>query len=237
MRCLAVPPAWPCSPAAPLRRRRRRADALLADRLFAPPREAIRTDDVLRAERRDAPLPGGRHRRPDPPRRAAVRPGRCAATAHASSSSSTTRRRTKNAAATFATRTGNCLSLVIMTAAFAKELGVPVRYQAAYLDETWSRTGNLLIASGHVNVTLARRLLDAKTGARPHPADDRLPARRRPARPAHARRRRSDDRRDVRQQPRRRGARRRPPRRRLRLGRRERAPRPGVRRRATTRSA
>jgi len=71
--------------------------------------------------------------------------------------------RTKNAAATFASRTGNCLSLVIMTAAFAKELGLPMAYQAAYLDDTWSRTGNLLIASGHVNITLARRLFDSKT--------------------------------------------------------------------------
>jgi len=71
--------------------------------------------------------------------------------------------RTKDAAATFASRTGNCLSLVIMTAAFAKELGVPVAYQAAYLDDTWSRAGNLLIASGHVNITLSRRLFDART--------------------------------------------------------------------------
>lgn len=76
---------------------------------------------------------------------------------------------TRNAAEAFAARKGNCLSLVIMTAAFAKELGVPVSYRAASLDETWSRAGNLLIASGHVNVTLTRRLLDAKT------ARDRIP--------------------------------------------------------------
>jgi tetratricopeptide (TPR) repeat protein len=50
-----------------------------------------------------------------------------------------------------------------MTAAFAKALGVPIGYQAAYLDDTWSRAGNLLIASGHVNVTLTRRLFDART--------------------------------------------------------------------------
>src|SRR6266496_647355 len=36
---------------------------------------------------------------------------------------------TRNAAQTFEARSGNCLSLVIMTAAFAKEMGLPVRYQ------------------------------------------------------------------------------------------------------------
>ncbi|MDQ2928417.1 MAG: hypothetical protein M3R22_09675 [Pseudomonadota bacterium] len=71
--------------------------------------------------------------------------------------------RTKTAAEAFATRSGNCLSLVIMTAAFAHELGLSVVYQSAYLDQTWSRTGDLLLASGHVNVTLGRRIMDAKT--------------------------------------------------------------------------
>lgn len=70
---------------------------------------------------------------------------------------------TKNAGEAFATRSGNCLSLVIMTAAFAKELGVPFHYGSAFLEDTWSRSGDLLFASGHVNVTLGRRLLDAGT--------------------------------------------------------------------------
>jgi Tfp pilus assembly protein PilF len=68
---------------------------------------------------------------------------------------------TRNAAETFAAKSGNCLSLVIMTAALAKELGVPVRYQSAYLEETWSRSGDLLVRSGHVNVTLESRLVEA----------------------------------------------------------------------------
>ena len=34
---------------------------------------------------------------------------------------------TRNAPPTFAARAGNCLSRVIMTAAFAKEIGVPIR--------------------------------------------------------------------------------------------------------------
>jgi len=70
---------------------------------------------------------------------------------------------TKTAAEAFATRSGNCLSLVIMTAALASELKLQVMYQSAYQDETWSRTGNLLFASGHVNVTLGRRIMDAGT--------------------------------------------------------------------------
>ena len=37
---------------------------------------------------------------------------------------------TRNAAQAFEARAGNCLSLVIMTAAFAKHLGLPVRYQS-----------------------------------------------------------------------------------------------------------
>lgn len=68
---------------------------------------------------------------------------------------------TRNAAEAFEARSGNCLSLVILTAALAKELGLQVRYQSAYLEETWSRNGNLLLRSGHVNVTLDSRILDA----------------------------------------------------------------------------
>ena len=70
---------------------------------------------------------------------------------------------TRNASQAFDARAGNCLSLVIMTAAFAKELGLKVRYQSAYLEETWSRSGDLLVRSGHVNVTLDRRMIDTGT--------------------------------------------------------------------------
>ena len=61
---------------------------------------------------------------------------------------------TRTAAEAFDARAGNCLSLVIMTAAFAKELGLQVRYQSAYREESWSRSGSLLLRTGHVNVTL-----------------------------------------------------------------------------------
>ena len=63
---------------------------------------------------------------------------------------------TRNAAQTFDARAGNCLSLVIMTAAFAKELGLQVRYQSAYITEAWRLKGDLLLLNGHVNVTLGQ---------------------------------------------------------------------------------
>jgi tetratricopeptide (TPR) repeat protein len=147
--CAAAPPVAP-------------PDSFLADRLFAPPREAVRTDDVFalsEAMHRYLAVDIADELRMQGPQVGLIG----ALQKHTQLKLEYDAARTKDAAATFASRTGNCLSLVIMTAAFAKELGVPVAYQAAYLDETWSRAGNLLIASGHVNVTLGRRLFDAKT--------------------------------------------------------------------------
>ena len=147
--CAAAPPAVP-------------PETLLADRLFAPPREVIRTDDIFSlsdAMRRYLAVDIADQIRLKGPQLGLIE----ALQKHTQLRLEYDAARTKNAAATFASRTGNCLSLVIMTAAFAKELDVPVAYQAAYLDDTWSRAGNLLIASGHVNVTLARRLFDART--------------------------------------------------------------------------
>lgn len=63
---------------------------------------------------------------------------------------------TRNAAQAFEARAGNCLSLVIMTAAFAKQLGLPVRYQSVAVDESWGRQGSLYFAIGHVNLSLGR---------------------------------------------------------------------------------
>ena len=67
---------------------------------------------------------------------------------------------TRNAAQAFDARAGNCLSLVVMTAALAKELGLQVEYNSAYTEETWSRNGSLLLRSGHINVTIGRRQVD-----------------------------------------------------------------------------
>jgi Tfp pilus assembly protein PilF len=65
--------------------------------------------------------------------------------------------RTRSAAETYAARTGNCLALVIMTAAFARELGMTVRYQGVDVEPSWSRNGALYVGSGHVNVVLGHR--------------------------------------------------------------------------------
>jgi tetratricopeptide (TPR) repeat protein len=149
--CAGAPPPAPERPV-----------ALLADRLFAAPTEPISTADVLamsdemrryltvdiasqlRTKGAQAGLIEALYRR------AQLKLEYDAAT-------------TKTAAEAFAARSGNCLSLVIMTAAFAHELKLQVRYQSAYLEETWSRDGSLLFASGHVNITLGRRIMDAGT--------------------------------------------------------------------------
>ncbi|MFC0254699.1 tetratricopeptide repeat protein [Massilia consociata] len=65
--------------------------------------------------------------------------------------------KTRTAAETYADRSGNCLSLVIMTAAFAKALGMPVHYRSIDADSTWSRTAGLYLASSHVNIGLGDR--------------------------------------------------------------------------------
>lgn len=61
---------------------------------------------------------------------------------------------TRDAAQAFAARAGNCLSLVIMTAAFAKHLDLPVAYQAVDAPAIYSRQGPLTMASNHVNLVL-----------------------------------------------------------------------------------
>jgi Tfp pilus assembly protein PilF len=63
---------------------------------------------------------------------------------------------TGTAAETYAARKGNCLSLVIMTAAFARELGMSVRFQEVQIEDTWSRERALYLVSSHVNLSLAQ---------------------------------------------------------------------------------
>lgn len=69
---------------------------------------------------------------------------------------------TRNAAQTFAARSGNCLSLAIMTAALAKDLGLQVRYQVVEAEEMWSRASGIYFSSRHVNVTLGRKNPDPR---------------------------------------------------------------------------
>ena len=66
---------------------------------------------------------------------------------------------TRNAGEAFDVRAGNCLSLVIMTAALAKELGLEVTFQNVPVDDAWERSGNLHFLVGHVNLVLGPRLL------------------------------------------------------------------------------
>jgi Tfp pilus assembly protein PilF len=148
--CASAPPL-PAQPA-----------PLLAGHLFAPPTEKVSTDEVLKvtdAMRRYIAVDIADQIRTKGAqiglidalyRRAQLKLEYDAAT-------------TKTAAEAFEARSGNCLSLVLMTAALAHELQLSVRYQSAYMEEAWSRDGNLLFASGHVNITLGRRMLDAGT--------------------------------------------------------------------------
>jgi Tfp pilus assembly protein PilF len=71
---------------------------------------------------------------------------------------------TRTAAQAFAARAGNCLSLVIMTSAFAREIGLYVRYQSVIVEETWSRSGDLYLSVGHVNVALGKKQADGGFG-------------------------------------------------------------------------
>lgn len=66
---------------------------------------------------------------------------------------------TRSATQAFAARAGNCLSLVLMTAALAREMGLDVVYQSARLEESYSRSGALTLYTGHVNLVLATRHL------------------------------------------------------------------------------
>jgi len=65
--------------------------------------------------------------------------------------------RTRTAAETYEARAGNCLSLVIMTAAFARELGMTVHFRSVMVDETWSRESGLYLVASHVNIALGHR--------------------------------------------------------------------------------
>ena len=64
---------------------------------------------------------------------------------------------TRNAADAFDARAGNCLSLVIMTAALARELNLAAHFQGVFVEEHWSRSGDLHFSSGHVNVTIGAK--------------------------------------------------------------------------------
>jgi tetratricopeptide (TPR) repeat protein len=61
---------------------------------------------------------------------------------------------TRTASEAFKARTGNCLSLVLLTSAMAKELRLPVRYQSVVGVADWSQADNLFVSIGHVNLVM-----------------------------------------------------------------------------------
>ncbi|MBR7777299.1 tetratricopeptide repeat protein [Undibacterium rugosum] len=63
---------------------------------------------------------------------------------------------TRNATQAFEAKTGNCLSLVLMTSALAKKLGLQVDYRHVLLDTLWQQADQLVLATGHVNIALGR---------------------------------------------------------------------------------
>lgn len=56
-----------------------------------------------------------------------------------------------SAAGVFAERRANCLSLVNLYITLARHLGLEVNYQTAKVRPTWSRRGELLVVSEHIN--------------------------------------------------------------------------------------
>lgn len=68
---------------------------------------------------------------------------------------------TRTAAEAFDARSGNCLALVMMTGAFAKAMGLALRYQAVLCDEAFGRAGDLAIEIGHVD--LVESLVSGRT--------------------------------------------------------------------------
>lgn len=74
---------------------------------------------------------------------------------------------TRTASQTYEARLGNCLSLVVMTAAFAKELGMEVRYQSVNADQLWSRSNGLYLSSAHINISLSPTAADVWRGHDP----------------------------------------------------------------------
>lgn len=77
---------------------------------------------------------------------------------------------TRTAAQAFEARSGNCLSLLIMTAALARELRMPVQFNQVDVDANWTRSADLYFLSGHVNLSLGNR----KSEARSWPQNDML---------------------------------------------------------------
>jgi tetratricopeptide (TPR) repeat protein len=140
--CASRPPALPMA-------------ELLHDELFAPSHEVIDAQSVFTLSddmRRYAAAELQASARTRDPRHALIDALYSRSQLGLSYDASVTR----SAAEAYAARAGNCLSLVIMTAAFAKHLGLPVSYRSVLVDDLYTRLGDLYMASGHVNLVLER---------------------------------------------------------------------------------
>lgn len=63
---------------------------------------------------------------------------------------------TRSAYDTLDQRAGNCLSMVIMTAAIAKHFEIPFKYQNIKSTPVWDREGDLYLINGHINIRLMK---------------------------------------------------------------------------------
>lgn len=135
---------------------------LFDDKLFSPPSESIRAEDVFAvsaAMKRYLKVDIASQLQAKGPQQGLIEALNSKSQLQVQYDSATTR----NAAQTFDDRAGNCLSLVIMTAAFAKELGMSVHFQSVFVDEAWSRSGGMHFNIGHVNLTVGKRYHDIKS--------------------------------------------------------------------------
>jgi len=150
--CASAPNAAP-EPATPL----------LRDAAFGPPSKAVRVEDVF------ALSPAMAHYLDQDIGRQLRRSGRQRGLIDAIYEREMLRLEydsasTRTASEAFAARSGNCLSLVIMTAALARHLDLPVTFQSVDVEDSWTRGQSLLLAAGHVNLVLGHRMLDRAGG-------------------------------------------------------------------------
>ncbi|MGI2174761.1 tetratricopeptide repeat protein [Shewanella ulleungensis] len=61
---------------------------------------------------------------------------------------------TRSASETVLNRQGNCMSLVVLTAALADVLGIPVEFNDIDVEPIWDRRGGFFLVNGHVNLSL-----------------------------------------------------------------------------------
>lgn len=138
-------------------------ESLFADRLFAPLATPIRTEQIF------AVSPAmRRYLRSDISEQLRTR-GRALGLAEALYTAGKLKLDydavvTRNAAEAFDARAGNCLSLVIMTAALARELDLGVRFQSVAVEDAWSRDGELFFVNGHVNLAITSKSSDQYLG-------------------------------------------------------------------------